>query len=235
MAASARLRVETMNALRCALSLALLVSASAGRAADSAAPARVALPAPKIDGGLSVEAALKQRRSVRNPAPTPLTLEEVGQLCWAAQGVTDAKGHRTAPSAHAVYPLELYVIAGAVTGLAPGLYHYAPPKHALELMAAGDRRADFVQESVGQGWVAKAPVIFVLSGTVAKMASMNERGPEFMWIEAGLAAQGLFLEATSMGLGSTYVGGFRPAQARTALGLPGSEEVEAVLPVGRRP
>jgi SagB-type dehydrogenase family enzyme len=226
-----------MKRLSLALALALPLAALP---AEGAAP--VALPAPKTDGKVSIEAALKQRRSVRSFAPTPLTLEEVGQLCWAAQGVTDDKGHRTAPSARATYPLELYVVAGAVTGLSPGLYRYEPARHSLQLVASGDKRADLDQKAVGQSWmpIAKAAAVFVISGNAEKTPggggpAARERGAHFMWVEAGLAAQGFFLEATALGLGSTYVGGFRPAETQAVLELPSSEEVLAILPVGRRP
>jgi SagB-type dehydrogenase family enzyme len=221
--------------------LTLLAPGAIARAAEPAAAAAptsgavVALPAPKTDGTFSLEKALHERRSLRAPAETPLTLEEVGQLCWAAQGVTDEKGHRTAPSAMASYPLELYVLAGAVTGLAPGCYHYEPGQHALTLRAAGAQLAEFEQKAVGQDWTAKAPAMFVISGSTAKMTRMRDRAPQFMWVEAGLAAQGFFLEATALGLGSTYIGGFDPAEARIALGLPEGEDVLAVLPVGRKP
>lgn len=206
----------------------------------AAEPTTVSLPAPKTDGKVSIEAALKQRRSVRDFASTPLTLEEVGQLCWAAQGVT-LGGHRTAPSARAIYPLELYVAAGTVTGLSPAFYHYQPASHSLQLVAPDDKRAVIDQKAVRQSWnpIAKAPAVFVISGNVAKMASsgdplVTERGAQFMWVEAGLAAQSFFLEATAMGLGSVYTGGFLPKETHAVLGLPSSEEVLAILPVGRR-
>lgn len=204
------------------------------------APATVSLPAPKIDDKVSVRAALKQRRSVRSFAPAPLTLDDMSQLCWAAQGVTDEKGHRTAPSARAIYPLELYVAAGSVTGLSAGLYHYQPASHSLQLVTPGDKRP-LLDQAVGQSWnpIAQAPAVFVVSGNVAKMTNsedplVKERGAQFMWVEAGLASQGFFLEATAMGLGSVYTGGFRPKDMQAVLGLPSSEEVLAVLPVGRR-
>jgi SagB-type dehydrogenase family enzyme len=200
----------------------------------AAAESAAVLPAPRTDGKISVEKALKERRSLRNPAGTPLSVDEVGELCWAAQGVTDDHGHRTASSAFATYPLELYVLAGNVTGLGPGFYKYEPGKHALRLVSAGDKRADFEAKAIGQGWPAKAPAIFVISGTVDKMAKMKERAAQFMYTEVGLAAQGFFLEATAMGLGSTFVGGFKPPEARSVLGLPAGEEVLAVLPVGHK-
>ena len=224
------------------LLLALLSWTTPALPAEGPTSASIALPAPKIEGNVSVETALKQRRSVRAFAPGPLALEEVGQLCWAAQGVTDEKGHRTAPSARATYPLELYVVAGNVAGLAPGLYRYQPSGHSLRLVAPGDRRLDLDQKAVGQGWmpIGTAPAVFVVSGNASRIAgggdpAARERSVHFMWVEAGLAAQGFFLEATALGLGSTYVGGFRPQVAHALLGLPDSEEVLAILPVGRRP
>jgi len=213
---------------------AALVALSSALLARAAEPARVALPAARTHGTVAVEAALSQRRSFRDPAPTPLTLAEVGQLCWAAQGITDDKGHRTAPSAHAAYPLELWVLAGAVRDLPAGTYRYVPVGHALEPVRQGDPRLEFVQTGVGQPWVAKAPVIFVITGTVAKMGDTGGRGPQFMAIEAGLAAQGFFLQAEALGLGSTFVGGFKREEARAALQLPEGQEVLGVLPVGHK-
>ncbi|HVO18751.1 MAG TPA: SagB/ThcOx family dehydrogenase [Anaeromyxobacter sp.] len=215
--------------------LAALVVLSSGALALASEPSRVALPAARTRGTVAVEAALSQRRSFRDPAPTPLTLAEVGQLCWAAQGVTDDKGHRTAPSAHAAYPLQVWVLAGAVRDLPAGTYRYLPAGHALDPVRQGDPRLEFVQRGVGQMWVAKAPVVFVITGTVAKMAGMGDRAREFMAVEAGLAAQGFFLQAEALGLGSTFVGGFKREEAHAALELPDGEEVLAVLPVGHKP
>jgi SagB-type dehydrogenase family enzyme len=184
---------------------------------------------------MAIEKVLHDRRSLRTPAPDALGLEQVGQLCWAAQGVTDGKGHRTASSALATYPLELYVLAGQVTGLQPGMYHYEPASHSLQTFAAVDRRAELVDKAIGQQWIATAPVVFVITGRAAKMTKMADRAQAFMNVEAGLATQGLFLQATSLGLGSTFVGGFKPKEAAAVLALPEGDEILAVLPVGKRP
>jgi SagB-type dehydrogenase family enzyme len=214
-----------------ALSLALAAPALA-----AAPPAPTKLPAPRTQGAVSVEAALQGRRSVRSLAATPLSLAEIGQLCWAAQGITDPKsGHRTAPSARAAYPLTLYVLVGPGSDLPAGYYRYVPEGHALALVAAGDRRADFEKRGVGQSWVGRAPAIFVLTGAVARMAANGEGAAPFMMVEAGAAAQGFFLQAEAMKLGSTYVGGFKPKEARQALELADGEDVLGVLPVGHRP
>jgi SagB-type dehydrogenase family enzyme len=205
------------------------------------APAPLRLPEPKLDGRFSVEAALQKRRSVRGYASSPLTLSDIGQLCWAAQGQTDPESFkRTAPSAHGVYPLELYVAAGMVTGLATGFYHYSPDSHALELVAPRDMRPD-LDRVVMQTWnhIATAPAVFVLSGNLSKMTGSEDllvkaRPSEFMWAEAGCAAQGFFLQAGARGLGSTFIGGFNPKQALEVLGLNPAEEVLVMLPVGKR-
>lgn len=195
----------------------------------------VSLPSPRLDGRVSVERALKHRRSIRNPDESPLMLADLGQLCWAAQGVTDDKGHRTAPSAMATYPLDLYVIVGAVRKLLPGLYHYEPTTHSLRSVMPGDKRYSFTQKAVGQAWISKAPAIFVIVGSTKKMEKVGSRKEQFMATEAGLAAQGFFLQAEAMGLGSTFVGGFDPNKARKELGLKYDEQILAVLPVGKRP
>jgi SagB-type dehydrogenase family enzyme len=174
---------------------------------------------------------------VRGMADRPLTLAELGQLCWAAQGITDDKGHRTAPSALATYPLEIYVVADAVTGLEPGVYRYQPAGHALVphpgATTARPLNAALVEKAIGQAWIATAPAILVITGTAERMGErFVERRRDFMCVEAGLAAQGFFLEATALGLGSTYVGGFDPEAARAFFGLPAGEDVLAVLPVG---
>jgi SagB-type dehydrogenase family enzyme len=215
-----------------------LLSALGSRAQE---PAPISLPTPKLDGKFSIEAALQKRRSIRTYASSPLTLGDIGQLCWAAQGQNDPEGfRRTAPSAHGVYPLELYVAAGMVTGLQNGFYRYSPDAHSLALVASGDKRP-VLDRMVMQTWnhIATAPAVFVLSGNPSKMTGSEDllvrrRAVEFMWAEAGCAAQGFFLQAGARGLGSTFVGGFDPKAALEILGLPPAEEVLALLPVGKR-
>ena len=101
-------------------SLLLGLSISIGSAAVENAEQAVPLPTPVFDGGVSIEHALAAHRTIRRFSGTPLRLAELGQLLWAAQGVTHKAGYRTAPSAGALYPLELFVIAGNVDELTPG-------------------------------------------------------------------------------------------------------------------
>jgi len=200
------------------------------------APKSIKLPVPRSDGGAAVEKALQSRRSMRAFSDKALTLSEVGQLCWAAQGVTDDKGHRTAPSAMATYPLEVYVLASRVEGLPTGLYRYLPASHELVLLRPGATSADLVAQGAKQEWIKQAPAVFMLTGVAEKAnRKKTSKGERFVWVEAGLAAENFFLQAVSLGMGSTYVGGFDDEGMKRFLALPAGEEPLAVLPVGRKP
>jgi nitroreductase len=124
----------------------------------------IKLPEPRTDSGISEEKALEERRSIRSFGKEGLTLDEVSQLLWAAQGVTDDKGHRTAPSAMARYPLQVYLLAGNVTGLPSGVYHYSPQGHNLTVIAQG-KIDEYYNATAGfEAWIKTAPAIFVITG-----------------------------------------------------------------------
>lgn len=196
-------------------------------------PQAIKLPAAKADGGMAVEKTLASRRSSRAIEDKPISLETLSQLVWAAQGTTDDKGHRTAPSARALYSLETYVVVGNVTGLASGLYKYATAKHELILVRAGDLRAELVANAAKQEWIKSAPAIIILSGVASRMVMKDgAKMTKFMYVEAGLAAENFFLQVVSLGLGSTYVGGFDVDKTREFLGASADEEPIAVLPAG---
>jgi SagB-type dehydrogenase family enzyme len=192
------------------------------------------LPDVKRDGEVAVERALGLRRSVREFSPEPLSLAAVAQLLWAAQGITDPEGFRTAPSAGALYPLEVYLVAGAVEGLGAGIYRYEPRRHRLSLASAGDPRADVAKAALDQAWVAEAPAIVVLAAVYERTArKYRERTARYVHIEAGHAAQNVYLQATALGLGTTLVGAFRDPELIRVLGLPANAKPVALLPVGK--
>jgi SagB-type dehydrogenase family enzyme len=196
--------------------------------------APIKLPAPRAMSEVSVEHALKARRSLRSFAATPLTLAEVSQLLWAAQGVTDERGRRTAPSAGALYPLELYLVAGNVNALPSGVYRYRPPEHDLLLVAAGDRRAE-VASACRQGWVGDAPALVVFTAIHARTAKKyGDRSVRYVPIEVGAAAENLALQAVALGLGTTVVGAYDDATLAATLGSTADEQPLALLPVGRK-
>ena len=224
---------RTLSAYLAGVVFALALPAPA-RAQVAKAPPTIKLATPRTAGELSVEQALRGRRSLRSFAATPLTLAEVSQLLWAAQGITDQRGHRTAPSAGALYPLELLLVAGNVTGLPSGVYRYRPAGHDLVLAVTGDRRAE-VAKACGQGWVADAPAAVVFTAVFARTAKKyGERSARYVPIEVGAAAENLALQAEALGLGATVVGAFDDAALATILATAAEEQPLALLPVGRK-
>ncbi len=197
---------------------------------------RVALPPQRHDGPLSLEATLRGRRSQRSFTSEPLEMAELGQLAWAAQGVTGRQGQRTAPSGGGRYPLDLFVVASRVEGLAPGVYRYNPGEHRLERHArapGGDRGRALAEAALGQRWVHEAQTVFVLTATYDRITSRyGERGRRYAVLEAGHAAQNLHLQAVALELGSVPVGAFDDQAVKRALGLADDEEPLYLLPVG---
>lgn len=202
--------------------------------AGSTGPAVVALPEPSRSGDVPLEEALARRRSGRDYADRPLALRELGQLLWAAQGVTSAEGGRTAPSAGARYPLELLAVTRDVEGIEPGVWRYEPEEHALSAVGTGDRSGPLGEASLDQTWVSDAPVSIVVTGVPERTTGRyGERGERYVVLEAGHAAQNLLLQATALGLAAVPVGAFDDAEVREVLGLAADEEPLYVVPVGR--
>ncbi len=193
----------------------------------------VRLPGPRQDGAFSLEAALAQRRSVRSFKDDGLSLAQVAQLLWAAQGQTHPRGLRTAPSAGATYPLELYVAAGDVEGLKPGVYRYRSKDHILILLKAKDVRRDVARASFGQDWVAAAPALFIITADFKRTTGRyGARGEGYVFVEAGCASENIGLAAVALGLGSVIIGAFDDAGVKAAAGLPEKERPLVYMPVG---
>ncbi|MFB3763670.1 MAG: SagB/ThcOx family dehydrogenase [Methanotrichaceae archaeon] len=195
----------------------------------------IKLPEPLTNGSVSVEKALQERRSIRSFGKNGLTLNEVSELLWAAQGVTDDQGHRTAPSAMAKYPLEVYLLAGNVSGLPQGVYHYIPQNHSLAVVTQG-KVDEYYNASAGfEGWIKIAPAIFVIIGDMNRMNTLPGRDlSRWVYIEGGAAAENLLLEVVSLNLASTYTAGFDANRTTELLGLSPGEVPMGVLPVGRK-
>jgi SagB-type dehydrogenase family enzyme len=196
---------------------------------------RIALPNPVGFRELSVEEALETRRSVRDYVDRPLSLEALSRLLHAAQGITEQRlGFRAAPSAGALYPIELYVVIHRVSGLASGTYHYAVQEHALEALQPGDFRGRVTQAGLYQQFLGQANVCFLLSAVFQRTRwKYRERAYRYVLLEAGHVGQNLYLAATSMGLGACAVGAFLDSQLNDLLGLDGAAEgVLYVVSVG---
>lgn len=192
------------------------------------------LPQPAFSGRRSVETALRLRRSVRDYTGEPLTRAELAQLLWAAQGITGAEGLRTAPSAGALYPLEVYVCVGDVIDLPAGIYRYEPGHHALVIVASGDRRAELCAAALGQPCVEAGAVVIALAADYGRTgARYGKRGIRYVHMEAGHAAQNVYLQAAALELGTVVVGAFDDEVAQRILGMPSREEPLCLMPVGR--
>ncbi len=212
---------------------ALSMAACAEAAPDSVveSPARstetVALPAPRLDGVTSLEASIADRRSNRTFDATGVPLDDVGQLLWAGQGVTDDEGHRAAPSAGARYPIELYAVTDDAVD------HYLPATHSVERRTDESALRRLAGTAFGQDFVGEAPLVIVIAGVVERTAARYGDVAESLVLrEAGHVAQNVLLQATVLGHASVPVGGFDPTSAAEALALPPGEEVLYLIPVG---
>jgi SagB-type dehydrogenase family enzyme len=195
---------------------------------------RIALPPPKVSGTISVEEALLARRSVREYAAEPLDIAQVSQLLWAAQGITSPSGFRTAPSAGALYPLEVFVACGNVTGLLPGVYRYIPDSHALERIIDRDIRDDLYRAALRQESVRNAPAVIAITADYNRtMRKYGERGIRYVHMEAGHASENICLQAYSLGLGTVTIGAFDDGAVKDLLGMPQGFAPLYLMPVGR--
>ena len=188
----------------------------------------VVLPKPNQDGAIAVERAIALRRSVRAFAPEALPLSAVSQAFRARDTL------RAVASAGALYPLEVYLVAGNVSGVPAGVYRYEPRRHRLVLESAGDARAGVAEAALGQGWVAEAPAILALAAVYERTArKYGERAERYVHMEVGHAAQNVYLQAGVLGLGTTIVGAFRDEDLARSLGFTGPSKLLGLLPVGK--
>lgn len=193
----------------------------------------IELPAPQTGGTSSVEAALSNRRSVREYTDDTLTLAEISQLLWATQGVTHGQG-RTAPSAGALFPLEIYLVAVRVDGLEPGLYKYRIDDHELLELTRENVHSDLVRAALSQECVRDAAAVVAIGAVVERTATRyGGRAERYVDMEVGAAAQNLSLQAAALGLGAVFVGAFDDARVKELLLMGKGEVARALLPVGR--
>jgi len=193
------------------------------------------LPKPSLEGSVSLEHALAHRRSIRRFDPSPVSLAAISQLLWAAQGTTDERGFRTAPSAGALFPLEVYLVVGAVSGLTPGIYHYDPDPHRLMRISTVEIREQLARAAYEQNWIADAPAVLVLVANYDRTTrKYGSRGARYVQMEAGHAAQNVYLQSEALELGTCMVGAFREGALKELLGLSTDLEPLGLMPVGKR-
>lgn len=189
--------------------------------------AKVALPAPAESSPQPVMEAIRTRRSTNEFADVPVAFEVLSALLRGACGVTRSGSLplRAAPSAGALYPVEVYVLAFDVTALAPGLYHYAPVDDALDRVADIPDRSRVVADVLAPGLAdITPPVMIALTAVLPRVeAKYGERGYRFSLLEAGHIGQNLALLAGGYGLVSTTIGGFCDADLNRLLDVSDAE------------
>ncbi len=194
------------------------------------------LPKPRFKGNISVEEALKSRRTVRAFSKRSLSLDQFSQLLWAGYGITEGF-RRTVPSAGALYPMDLYAAVGkdGVEWVDEGVYHYIPEEHSISLQTMEDVRAEIARASLFQSWMADAPVVFIITAEYRRVTiKYGDRGIRYAIIEAGHIAQNIFLQAEALELGAGIVGAFDDERIMNIANLLRNHYPLLIMPVGYR-
>lgn len=216
----------------CATVMFLAVRTPTHGAEESSSAIR--LPEVKTQGNMSVETAIQLRRSVRHFDKGSISLAEVGQLLWAAQGITLSAGLRAAPSAGALYPLEVDVMVSRVEGLEAGIYRYVPKDHGLVRRISGDLRDALYSAALRQSALSEAPAVIVISAVYERTThKYGQRGIRYVLEEAGHAAQNVCLQAVALQLGSVHIGAFQDEDVAKVLQLADQEKPLVLLPIGK--
>ncbi len=188
---------------------------------------KTVLPSAERERRAGLDDVLARRRSIRSFTDEPVDAGTISQLLWAAQGVTAPWGGRTAPSAGALYPIEIYVATADV------LFRYVPDEHRAVELTPEDRRARIAAAAGEQEAAVNAPTLFVITGVVERTAAKyGERAERYVQLEAGHVCQNLLLEATSLGLAAVPMGAFSDELLRVALGVGDHELPLYIVPVG---
>lgn len=194
---------------------------------------KINLPKPRLTGKLSLEETLNKRRTVRSYTSKPISLEDLSQLLWACQGITSTDGKRTAPSAGALYPLEVFAVTGDIKELEAGIYRYIPESHSLQLVVKGDHRRSLAAAALGQEQIITASVDILISVVYERLSrKYGDRSVRYAHIEVGHAAQNVLLQAQSLGLGVCPIGAFHDDKVKKVLQLKDEEPIY-ILTVGR--
>jgi SagB-type dehydrogenase family enzyme len=195
----------------------------------------ISLPKPQLKGKISFEEVLSKRRSVREFKNEALSINEISQLLWSVQGITEKMwGLRTAPSAGALYPLEVYIIAGNVKDLKSGVYKYIPETHSIKKIIDGDQRKSLYNSALQQEAIIDAAVNFVITAVYERTSrKYGNRAERYVHFEVGHAAQNLLLQATALNLGAVPIGAFYDDKVKSTLKLPQNEQPLYIIPIGK--
>ena len=191
---------------------------------------------PVTKGNMTVKEAIANRRSIRAYSDKKIKETDISQLLWAAQGITDkTRGLRAAPSAGALYPLEIYLAAAMVEGIQAGIYKYNPSNHSLILLKNGDLREDIYNVSLMQDSIKNAAAVIIYCAVFERtVSSYKDRAAQYVYIETGHSAQNVYLQAEALDLGTVAIGAFDDHGIRRVLELPNEEKPVYLMPVGKK-
>jgi SagB-type dehydrogenase family enzyme len=195
----------------------------------------IQLPAAKLQSETSVEEALNKRRSIRNYTKQPLSLEEVSQILWAAQGITEKSyGLKTSPSAGALYPLEVYLVTANVKDISEGIYKYNPLNHSIKKIDDGDKRVEISNASLKQEAIEECSALVIITAIYERTSvKYGDRAERYVHMEVGHAGQNIYLQAVSLGIGTVMMGAFHDDALKKTLKLPANEFTLAIYPMGK--
>ncbi|MBA4251795.1 MAG: nitroreductase [Chlorobiaceae bacterium] len=217
------------------VALTLLQPANAENRKNLPSSEKVKLPEPNLKSNISIEETLLNRRSVRGFSDFPMTLKQVSQLLWAGQGITNPRGFRTAPSAGATFPLELYVVINNVDGVGKGVYKYNPKENEIIKVRDGDMLAELTESALQQTWVKEAAIIIVIAADYERTTGRyGERGIRYVHMEVGHVAQNISLQGVALNLSMTVIGAFRDAEIKKILNMPENENPLYIIPIGNK-
>jgi len=192
------------------------------------------LPEPRRKGKLSLEEAIVARRSIREFSDESLTLQELSQILWAAQGITSRWGGRAAPSAGALFPVDTFVVVGNVESLEVGVYKYSVKEHSLQKTFSGDVRRELAEASLSQDFIAVAPASIVLAAVYDRITvKYGKRGHRYTDIEIGHIGQNIYLQVEALGLGTVAIGAFHDEEVKRAIHISEAEPIY-IMAVGHK-
>lgn len=198
--------------------------------------APIKLPPPIQKGKISIEEAISKRRSFRRFRAQPISLAQLSQLLWSAQGITSPSRRRAVPSAGATYPLEIFVLIGehGIESLAAGIYHYDVDNHSLSLHMKGDLRQKLADTALGQSFIANCPVDIVVCALHHRTAyRYGRRGERYVHMEVGHVGQNVSLQAVALGLATVMVGAFEDEEVGRVLKLEEQIKPLYIIPIGK--
>ena len=201
----------------------------------------IKLPKPRFTGKVPLETAIMKKKSVRGFGGSAISMDDLTQLLWAANGNVPADAISSAttkvfPSAGGIYPLEIFAVTGAesVTGLPAGVFQYKPETNSILMINPGDHRSLLGRAALGQMWISSAPVIIVVGANFNRMtARYGNRGLNYVFMESGASTQNIYLQAEALGLKVGSVGAFQDSQVTAVLKLPADVNPLMLIPVGK--